>query len=89
MPKPAKTADIGSASAVDLEAVEARRQNPDRPGDLGEYEGKYTYLPTGETFGLKVLPQNEVRANRTHHAKNATKFWDGTPEEFRRFFDKQ
>lgn len=70
-------------------AVEARRLNPDLPDDLGQYSGKYKYLPTGEIFALKVLPDNEVRAHKTHTAKNQTKFWDGTAEEFRRLFDKE
>ena len=68
--------------------VEARRANPPKPDDLGEYSGKYKYLPTGEEFALKILPDSAVRAHKTHHAKNETKFWDGTPEQFRELFDK-
>jgi len=62
------------------EGVEQRRLSPETPSDLSQYSGKYKYLPTGEEFGLKIIPQSEVRANKTHHAKSATKFWDGTPE---------
>ena len=58
------------------------------PSDLNEYSGRYKYLPTGEVFGLKVLAEADVRSRKTHHAKNALKFWDGTPEEFRANFDK-
>lgn len=58
------------------------------PADLGDYSGEYTYLPTGEKFALKILPDSEVRAHKTHTAKNALKFWDGTAAEFRELFDK-
>lgn len=58
------------------------------PEDLGDYSGQWRYLPTGEVFGLKVLPIGQVRANKTHTAKSPLKFWDGTAEEFRQQFDK-
>lgn len=59
------------------------------PSDLAEYKGNYRYRRTGETgFGLKVLPESQVRSNKTHLAKSPLKFWDGTEEEFRDQFDK-
>lgn len=62
------------------------------PEDLHEYKGEYSYRGpgehNGEIFGLKVLPDTEVRAHRTHHAKSPRGFWDGTAAEFREFFDK-
>lgn len=70
------------------EQVEERRINPPKPEDLGEFKGQYRYIPTGEIFGLKVLDAADVRANRTHQAKSARKFWDGTAAEFRELFDK-
>lgn len=69
-------------------AVEANRVNPPEPTDLSNYTGKYKYLPTGEIFGLKILPDSDVRCHKTHTAKNATKFWDGTADQFRELFDK-
>lgn len=68
--------------------VEERRINPPTPADLDEYKGKYRYLGNGEIFGLKILPADQVRGNKTHHAKSARFFWDGTPEQFRAQFDK-
>ena len=58
------------------------------PSDLADFSGEYVYRPTGEAFALKVVPDSEVRAHRTHHAKNALKFWDGTATQFRELFDK-
>jgi len=62
------------------------------PEDLHEYQGKYRYLRDGEfkgeVFGLKVMPDEQVRAHKTHHAKSPRGFWDGTAAEFREQFDK-
>lgn len=62
------------------------------PADLNEYSGQYVYLREGEfkgtVFGLKVLPADQVRANKTHQAKSPRGFWDGTAEEFRAQFDR-
>jgi len=62
------------------------------PTDLNEYKGKYKYRRDGEfkgeVFGLKIVPDNEVRAHKTHHAKSPRGFWDGTEAEFRDQFDK-
>lgn len=62
------------------------------PDDLHEYSGKYRHLPDGEfhgeIFGLKILPDDQVRAHKTHHAKSPRGFWDGTEAEFRAQFDK-
>jgi hypothetical protein len=70
------------------ERTEANRLSPPEPEDLQEYKGRYRHLATGDIFGLKVLHGSEVRQNKTHHAKSARMFWDGTPEEFRAQFDK-
>jgi hypothetical protein len=70
------------------EEQERRRVNPPVPDDLQEYKGRYKYLQTGEEFGLKIVPDSEVRAHKTHHAKSARSFWDGTAEQFRELFDK-
>lgn len=62
------------------------------PDDLDEYKGKYKYRRDGEfkdeVFGLKIVPDDEVRAHKTHHAKSPRGFWDGTEAEFRDQFDK-
>ncbi len=58
------------------------------PEDLQEFKGQYKYLKTSETFGLKIMPADQVRSGKTHHAKSPLKFWDGTEEEFRANFDK-
>ena len=80
MAAPTKTAkDIATSDGVVSREV---------PTDLGDYSGKYKYLPTGEEFALKIVADSEVRAHKTHHAKNPLKFWDGTAEQFRALFDK-
>ena len=67
---------------------------PDRqvPADLAEFKGKYKYLKHGalhgHIFGLKILPADEVRSGKTHHAKSPLAFWDGTEDEFRANFEK-
>jgi len=58
-----------------------------------DFTGAYSYLRDGEhkgkVFGLKILPDNEVRGHRTHTAQAADRtFWDGTAAEFRAQFDK-
>ena len=58
------------------------------PDDLNEFKGQYKYIRTGEIFGLKIMPHDQVRSGKTHHAKSPLKFWDGTEEEFRANFDK-
>lgn len=67
------------------------------PDDLAEYSGEYRYrVPgamQGHVFGLKIFgPEtpgwNNIRANKTHHAKSPFGFWDGTEAEFREQFDK-
>lgn len=58
------------------------------PDDLNEYKGQYRYLATGEIFGLKILPDGEVRGHKTHHAKSPLKFGDYTADEFRLQFEK-
>ncbi len=59
-----------------------------RPADLDEYKGEYRNLRDGEVYGLKVLPEDQVRGNKTHVAKCHKFTWDGTPEEFRLLFEK-
>ncbi len=92
--KPPKGAKEITPSAVKLLAS-ARAdgvQHREVPDDLDDYKGRYKYRRegefAGEVFGLKVLPDHEVRAHRTHHAKCARGFWDGTAAEFREHFDK-
>lgn len=60
------------------------------PSDLGEFKGQYKYNLglEGEVFGLKVLKPEEARHARTHTAKSALRFWDGTEGEFRLLFEK-
>ena len=57
------------------------------PTDLDEYEGEYTHLSTGETFGLKVV-ENDPHG-KTHHLKNVDHYWVGTADEYRKEFEKQ
>ncbi len=57
------------------------------------FKGAFSYLRDGEhkgkVFGLKILPDSEVRGHRTHTAQAADRtFWDGTEAEFRAQFDK-
>jgi len=78
------TDELSAGAAARADGVVSREV----PQDLEEYKGQYRYLPTGEIFGLKILPTADVRANKTHLAKSPLKFWDGTAEEFRAQFDK-
>lgn len=57
------------------------------PTDLDDYEGEYTQLSNGETFGLKMVDNDPQ--GRTHHLKNVEHYWAGTAEEFRQAFEKQ
>ena len=57
------------------------------PTDLDDYEGEYTQLSNGESFGLKIV-ENDPQG-RTHHLKNVEHYWAGTAEEFRQAFEKQ
>ena len=84
-PQDTSVAKIKQEAAARADGVKEREV----PQDLHEYAGNYKYLRTGETgFGLKILPDADVRAHRTHHAKSPLSFWDGTKEEFREQFDK-
>lgn len=66
--------------------------------ELNGFSGRYKYLPTGEVFALKIVPKSECRFNisgdkpapayRTHLCRGGDKFWDGTPEDFAKLFEK-
>jgi hypothetical protein len=67
----------------DAKAEEAKAE------PVSEYSGQYKYLRDGKIFGLKILPESEVRMKKTHHAKSADgSFGDYTEAEFRAQFDK-
>jgi hypothetical protein len=75
MPKPSRPEEA--------KAVEAKAE------PVAEYSGQYKYLRDGRIFGLKILPEGEVRMKKTHHAKSADgSFGDYTEAEFRAQFDK-
>lgn len=59
------------------------------PDDLHLYKGEYKHLGTGEVYGLRVLPKEDVRSSKTHLLKNRQFFWEGTQEQFRKLFEKQ
>ena len=53
-----------------------------------EFSGRYIHTATRELYQLAVVPVSEVRQKRTHLAKSATHFWDGTEEDFKRTFQR-
>ena len=53
-----------------------------------EFSGRYMHTETRELYQLAVVPVSEVRQQRTHLCKSATRFWDGTEADFLRLFQK-
>jgi len=80
-PKPVESEPVES-EPVESEPVESAA------GDEG-FSGEYVHLESGEIFALKIVPDSEVKAHRTHLAKSLTKFGDYTAADFRRIFEKR
>jgi hypothetical protein len=57
------------------------------PSDLADYKGEFMLAGHKEPFGLKLVMDDPY--GRTHHAKNKDYSWTGTPEQFKKEFEKK
>lgn len=84
-PPPAAATSQTESARVTAAGEEGLKR--EKPTDLSDYKGTYVETATGETFGLKQVPDDP--RGMTHHLKNDLHFHAVNAADFKQLFEKK